>query len=221
MAPFVPSCPFSIAPHGAFDRVKTCRPLTADAPDIPGGVPPRHEIRIESVVGRATVSLKGDDTAMIAQSHHWKKLILRQEEMLNRVAKPHRWNEASSLKLEQAAVLGFYAVRRLINFFLLADALVHRPVPLTVFPARHKSGPLLGDEPLEDLYDLNDGKAASHDLLFICHQVTYNCIFMPFFGQDGALKGIYVTSDHQRKAALYGISIESVKDLLHRCGSQD
>ena len=157
---------------------------------------------------------------MIAQSHHWKRLILRQEELLNRLAKPHRWTEVSSLKLEQTTVLGFYAIRRLINFFLLADALVHRPVPLTVFPARHKSGLLLGDQPLEDLYDLTAGRAASHDLLFTCHQVAYNCIFAPYFGQDGALQGIHVTSDHQRKSALYGISIESVKDLFCLAGSQ-
>ena len=67
---------------------------------------------------------------------------------------------------------------------------------------------------------MNAGKAASHDLLFVCHQVTYNCIFVPWFGQDGALQGIYVTSDHQRKAALYGIRVESMKDILHLCGSR-
>jgi hypothetical protein len=177
-------------------------------------------LSIEPVGVCGILPADGDAPAMSTQSHHWKRLILKQAKILDQVVKPHRWTEASSLKLEQASVLGFYAIRRLINSFLLAGALVHRPIPLTVFPARHKPGPLLGDEPLGVVYDLDSAKPASHDLLFVCHQVTYNCVFEPCFGKDGRLQGIYVTSEHQRKAALYGISIESMQEVLRRCGTQ-
>ena len=52
---------------------------------------------------------------MTTASYPWKQLLLRQAEALHALAQPHRWSEASSVKLEETAVLGFYAVRRLVN----------------------------------------------------------------------------------------------------------
>ena len=157
---------------------------------------------------------------MITPSHPWKQSLLRQAEVLQELRKPHRWGEASSARLEETVVLGCYAVRRLVCGFLLSDALVHRLMPMTAFPARRKSGLLLGDEPLQDLYDLQVGKAVAHDLLFLCHQVIQNCIFVPQFDEGHALQGIYVTSDHQHKVALYRINVDAVGALFTSIGSE-
>ena len=155
---------------------------------------------------------------MAAQSHYWKQLLLRQVPVLDRLGALQRWNEASSVKLEESVVLAFYTIRKLINSFLLDQRLVHQPIRMTVFPVRHGVGPLMGDEPFGTLYDLDSGHAAAHDLLFLCHQVTGNCLFEPCFSTDQKLRGIYFTSDHQRKAGLYCLDIESLREILQHVG---
>ena len=51
--------------------------------------------------------------------------------------------------------------------------------------------------------------------MFLCHQVLQNCVFEPWLTSDNQLAGIYVTSDHQRKIALYGISLGDLHNLFH------
>jgi hypothetical protein len=147
-------------------------------------------------------------------SHPWKQRLHRQAEALEALRKPHRWSEASAVKLEEAVVLGFYAVRRLLNAFLLSTAQMHRPIPMRAFPVRRTDSPVLGDESPEELYDLKAGRAVAHDLIFLAHQVMHNCAFVPFFDSARRLQGIYVTSDHQRKVALYGIEIGALCELF-------
>lgn len=147
-------------------------------------------------------------------SHPWKQLLIRQAAVIRRLREPHRWTESSSVKLQAAVVLGFYAVRHLINSFLLSSRLVHRPIPMTAFPSRRVDRSLVGDAGLDTLYDMKAGKAVSHDLLFLCHQVTASCVFAPDFDPQKALQGVYVTSDHQRTLALYGVAIEAIQGLF-------
>ena len=144
---------------------------------------------------------------------------MRQAEALQELRSPHRWSEASAARLEESAVLGCYAVRRLVNGFLLSDAVVHRPIGMTAYPARRPGGVLLGDAPLSELYDLGAGKAVAHDLMFLCHQVIQNCIFAADLQEGGELQGIYVTSDHQRKVALYRIEADALHGLFTGIGS--
>jgi hypothetical protein len=157
---------------------------------------------------------------LASSSHPWKQLLLRQAATIGRLRQPHRWTEASSVKLEAAVALGFYALRHLVNAFLLSPGLVHRPIPMTAFPSRRVDRVLLEDAGAEVLYDLSAGKAVSHDLLFLCHQVTANCLFAPAFGPQKVLQGIRVTSDHQRSLALYGVGIDTIQGLLEAVASE-
>jgi hypothetical protein len=153
-------------------------------------------------------------------SYPWKQQLLRQAEALHEIAQPHRWSEASAVKLEETVVLGFYGIRRLINSFLLSEALVHRPIPMMAFPARRRTDVLVGEASFEVLYDLKAGQPVSHDLLFLCHQVVHNCVFAASFDSQRTLLGIYITSDHQRKVALYGIELKTILDLFQQVGSE-
>ncbi len=157
---------------------------------------------------------------MTTTSYPWKQQLLRQAELLHELVQPHRWSEASSVKLEETVVLGFYGIRRLINSFLLSDALVHRPIPMTAFPAHRKTDVLVGEPSFEVLYDLKSGHPVAHDLLFLCHQVVHNCVFAAFFDAERNLQGVYITSDHQRKVALYGIDFKTIQNLFHQVGTE-
>lgn len=157
---------------------------------------------------------------MPTTSYPWRQQLLRQAEFLHEIALPHRWSEASSVKLEETIVLGFYGIRRLINAFLLSEALVHRPLPMTAYPARRKTDGLVGEASFEVLYDLKAGIPVAHDLLFLCHQVLHNCVFSTYFDTQRTLQGIYITSDHQRKVALYGLDLKTIQELFHRVGAE-
>jgi hypothetical protein len=157
---------------------------------------------------------------MPTTSYPWKQQLLRQAEILHEITLPHRWSEASSVKLEETVVLGFYGIRRLINAFLLSEDLVHRPIPMTAYPARRKNDALMGETSWEVLYDLKAGAPVTHDLLFLCHQVLHNCVFSSYFDTQRSLQGIYMTSDHQRKVALYGIDLKAIEALFHHVGAE-
>ncbi len=156
---------------------------------------------------------------MSTTSHPWKQHLLHQADALDKLRGTKRWTEPTAIKLEESIVLGFYAIRRLIGSFLLSEAAVHRPVTLTAFPARRPAGTVrLGDEDLKQLYDLATGRTTAHDLSFLCHQVLHNCALAPQFSPDHVLTGILVTSDHQRKVALYGISLDALVALFRGIG---
>lgn len=133
--------------------------------------------------------------------------------------KPHRVSELTRVKLEETVVIGCYTIRRLINGFLLPESLRHQPIPMSAFPRRQHGASLPGDEPLRIRYDLDAGRPVHHDPLFLCHQVLQNCVFEPWLTTDKQIAGIYVTSDHQRKIALYGISLGDLRDLFHLVGT--
>lgn len=156
---------------------------------------------------------------MSTASHPWKVHLLKQADTLEKLRGTTRLAAPSAIKLEEAVVLGFYAIRRLIGGFLLSDALVHRPIPMTAFPVRRVSGAIrLGDEDVKELYDLAAARAVSHDLSFLCHQVLHNCTFTPQFDSGHGLSGILVTSDHQRKVAVYAISLDTLIALFLSVG---
>ncbi len=156
---------------------------------------------------------------MNTTSHPWKQHLLRQAEALDKLRGTRRWTASSSIALEETVVLGFYAIRRLIAAFLLPESAMHRPIPMTAYPVRRPDGTVrLGDENLGVLYDLTSGRVASHDLSFLCHQVLHNCTLAPQLDPDHALMGVLVTSDHQRKVALYGLGLDTMIDLFRRIG---
>ena len=156
---------------------------------------------------------------MSTASHPWKQHLLKQAETMEKLRGVKRLAAPSAIKLEESVVLGFYAIRRLIGGSLLPESLVRRPIPMTAFPARRASGAIrLGDEEVKELYDFAAGRAVSHDLIFLCHQVLHNCTFTPQFDAGHAVMGILVTSDHQRKVAVYGIALDTAVSLFRRIG---
>lgn len=153
---------------------------------------------------------------MMTPSHPWKQTLERKATALQKLADTHRLTGATLVNVEETVVLGCYAVRSLINGFLLSEARCHQAFSMTAFPRRHQSTPMLGDEPLRIRYDLDAGGIVQHDLMFLCHQVLQNCVFEPWLDTNHHLTGVYITSDHQRKIALYGVGLGALSDLFLR-----
>ena len=153
---------------------------------------------------------------MNTPSHPWKQALARNAATLQAFTEPHPLAGPAAVKLEEAVILGCYTIRRLISGSLLPEARTHQLFPMTAFPARRLATPTLGDEPLATRYDLGAGHSVQHNLMFLCHQALQNCVFEPWIGPDRRLVGIHVTSDHQRKIALYGITLGALVDLFLR-----
>jgi hypothetical protein len=153
---------------------------------------------------------------MNINSHPWKNHIAHQAETLHQLNGLRRWSESSSIKLEESVLLGCYAIRRLVNAYLLPDTVLHGLIPMIAYPRIRQSSVLRDEDPLHNRYDLNAGKKVTHELLFACHQVLHNCHFEVQFSEDNSPTGILVTSDHQRKVALYGIAINTLETLFRK-----
>ena len=155
---------------------------------------------------------------MSTSTHTWKRHLLKQAKTLESLAAVRRWGDASRVRLEESVVLGFYDICKLAGAFLLSPALLHEPVSIIACPARRKEQWLTGGERIEDLYDLGQSRPAAHDLLFLCHQAVHNCVFEPWLGAGGTLEGVYLTSDHQRKVAVYGLRLPVLVTLFRKVG---
>jgi hypothetical protein len=155
---------------------------------------------------------------MSTSTHTWKLHLLKQADTLERLAAGRRWRDASRVRLEESVVLGFYDIRKLAGAFLLSPAVIHEPVSIIACPARRKEEWLAAEERIADLYDLGHSRSVAHDLLFLCHQAVHNCVFEPWLGAGGKLEGVYLTSDHQRKVALYGLRLPVLVALFRKVG---
>lgn len=155
---------------------------------------------------------------MSTPSHPWKQHLLKQADVLDRMTGATRWGEVSSVRLEESVVLGFYDIRKLVGAYLLGRSILHEPVPIQAYPVQRKAGVLLGDEPLQDLYDFSVGRNVAHDLLFLRHQAIHNCLFAPCFSSERKLQGVYLTSDHQKRVALYAVELPTLTSLFRKVG---
>lgn len=144
---------------------------------------------------------------MILESHPWKRDLLRQAAALERCAERTRWTQAASLKLEQTVLLGFYSIWKLVESSRVSPRVVQRPVALTSFRPRPASQVPRPAREVADRYGVDQGRPSTHDLLFVCHQMVHNHLFAPQLDAEHRLVGLYLTSAHQRKIALYRLSL--------------
>ena len=64
-------------------------------------------------------------------------------------------------------------------------------------------------------YDMEQGTPSSHPPLFVCHQMISNAIFEADLSPVRQLQGIYITSEHQKHKALYGIRLTAIIQLFN------
>jgi len=157
---------------------------------------------------------------MTTPSHPWKQTLERKAHELEEISATHRLSDAGIVRLEETVVVGCYAIRHLINGFLLPESKCRYPFEMTAFPRRQHTASQPGDARLSARYDLNAGRIAQHDPMFLCHQVLQNCILEPWLSPEHQLIGIYITSDHQRKVALYGVSLTALSELFRTLGAE-
>lgn len=155
---------------------------------------------------------------MIWESGYWKDDLLRRADVLARRTTQRRWPEASLARVEQDLLLGFYAVRKLIEASKLTDAVARQVVRLTVHPPTGKQVTNLNWHKLDVLFDLRQSVIEQRDLNYVCHQFVHSYVFMAVVGETGGLHGFFFASDRQRHAGLYYLSVGEVIRIFRQVG---
>ena len=158
---------------------------------------------------------------MISESHCWKNDLLQCAQQLRRRVYQRRWTRVSSARVEQTVMLGFYAVRKLIEAKKLSDDVANQTLKITTHPWQSQSVTRLNRFDYWELYDLDRGRTIVRSLAFLCNQVIHSYIFALSFDESNTFNGILVTSDRERHQALYFVQIQQIVDLFERIGHDD
>jgi hypothetical protein len=156
---------------------------------------------------------------MISESHYWKSDLLKQAQSLRRRTNQKRWTETSSARVEQAIMLGFYAVRKLIEAKKLSDDVANQSLGLITHPWRGKAVTRINRFDYWELYDLDKSRTVSRSLAFLCNQVIHSYLFALSFDDANSLDGVLVASDRERNQALYFIRSQQIVELFEQVGN--
>ena len=155
---------------------------------------------------------------MIWESAYWKDDLLKRADVLTRRMKQKRWPEASLARVEQDLMLGFYAVRKLIEASKLSENVAKQAVHLAVHPPTGKPVTKMNWHKLDQLFDLDQTEPEQRDLLYVTHQFVHSYVFMVVTGDEGGLEGFFFASDHQRHRGLYYLAASEVVRLFRSVG---
>jgi hypothetical protein len=154
---------------------------------------------------------------MIYESRFWKDNLIKQAKVLRAKAQHRRWTEASSARLEQTTMLGYYSIRKLIESQKLSNAVINQEITINAYAWKGKPVTRLNWMKLDELYDLENPKKVTKDLLFICHQFIHSYVFLEsFWDETRLLEGVFVSSDRERHRYLYFLSISYTIKLFEQ-----
>jgi hypothetical protein len=156
--------------------------------------------------------------AMIGESSYWKNDLLKNADALRKRMKQRRWADASVARTEQAIMLGFYTVRKLMQAQTLSTSTVEECVQVRRFRASGRVVHHFNWHRLPELYDLQKGTAEARPLEFVCNQVIHSYVFMLILEEDGGLRSIMVSSDNRRSKELFEIPATTITAVFERVG---
>lgn len=111
-------------------------------------------------------------------------------------------------------MLGFYAIRKLIEATKFTDVISNQYFDLIAYPATGKNVSRTNWHHFWELYDLELPEQVRHDLLFLCHQFVHSYVFMPSFSDTKEFVAILVSSDRERLRYLYQLEIKVIIRLF-------
>ena len=153
---------------------------------------------------------------MIWDSTPWKDELLRSAEWLSRVERQRRLTQKSLFLVEREIVMGCYVIRKLIDAFKVSDltkqltckAKNFRNLKLVNCSNWHR---------LDQLYDLEHGKAGSIEVRMLCNQVVHSYVFLA--GENGhAERGIYLASDRSRNREITFVPLKEIIRIFRTIG---
>ncbi|MBD2093283.1 hypothetical protein H6F67_25900 [Microcoleus sp. FACHB-1515] len=156
---------------------------------------------------------------MIYESRFWKDDLLKRAKFLRSKTVQKRWTEISSGQLEQAVMLGFYTIRKLIEAKKLSDSMVNQNIEASAYTWRGQLVTRMNWLDIDKLYNLDSPQAVTKNLLFFCHQFVHSYVFVEFFNDEHKLGGVFVSSDRERYQVLYFLEIDEIIRIFEQIGN--
>ena len=116
-------------------------------------------------------------------------------------------------------MLGFYAVRKLVEAKKLSDDIATQNMRIIIHPWKGEAVTRRNRFDYSELYDLSQRRTVARSLTFICNQVVHSYLFALSFDESRRFSGILVASDRERHQALYFIQSQQIVDLFEQIGN--
>lgn len=157
---------------------------------------------------------------MISDPTAWMRALRNYSCRLRKYRNQTRWTSVSLSLLELTTMVGFFAIRKLLESRLFVPTdLGGEQVRVSSFPARgnavHFVSLLRMKDPGE-LYDLSRPKNMSIDLKKLCDTVIHSYVFCPEFDGAHRMTGIYLNADRGRQIGLLRIGLREIETLFLR-----
>jgi hypothetical protein len=155
---------------------------------------------------------------MIYESAYWKDDLLRAADELERRLTQSRWHPATFAGVEKTVMIGFYAIRKLIEATKLDDNTTKQNISLAKYPSTGKAVTRLNWTSYWELYDLGAPKRGTLPLVQLCHQFVHSYVFICEFSELKAFTSVLVSSERERNRHLYSVSIPVIVRLFRSVG---
>src|SRR5437867_8953010 len=116
---------------------------------------------------------------MISESRFWKADLARWAGHLERRIRARRWSDASTARVEKAVMLGFFALRRLIESKgRLSDSTIQARLRLTAFPSKSRHITLINWLRVDRHFSLASPRPRRLGLEDLCNQFIHSYVFL-------------------------------------------
>ena len=155
---------------------------------------------------------------MIWESCYWKETLIKLCSKIEKWECNRKLDETDFVEIEQALMIGFYSIRKLIEAKKLSDKVVNAEFSGESYK-NIKNVTNLNWHKIEELYDLNNYTKIKLKLPFVCNQIIHSYIFVIDELDIGGFSGIYMCSDYKRNKELYHVSSAELKNIFSLIGN--
>lgn len=155
---------------------------------------------------------------MIYESAYWKDDLLRGADDLERRLTQSRWYPATFAGVEKTIMIGFYAIRKLVEATKLDDKTAKQEIPLLKYPSTGKAVTRMNWTHYWELYDLDSPERSKLSLILLCHQFVHSYVFICDFTERKAFTSVLVSSERDRNRHLYSVSVTAIIRLFRDIG---
>lgn len=157
---------------------------------------------------------------MISESKYWKDPLLKTAAWIEKPRKKVI-DRKYMVKFEQEILIGFYAIRKILDAFKVSTKISKKKFHLESFNS--KPGAIIDHmnwHRIEEHYDLDNKKNELKDIRFVCNQIIHSYVFCPWISDDGTkVEEILIASDYERHKKLYKYPISLVTSIFQEVGN--
>lgn len=132
-----------------------------------------------------------------------------------------RWTDRTGFLVERDIMISAYAIRRLNEARKLSDDLASRTFTVRRHALVGGAPDAWGRHEVWKHYDLENGFPVTLGLPALCNQVIHSWIWMLSADATGALDGVFVSSDRERRRGLYFFSLDLLTGVFTDVGEED